>query len=111
MFYFKFAEETKYFKNVATNIVQFDNGPQLISHPPPSISLGDDLGLDVSWTCEAVANSPLMYTWLKDKKVLKCYATKFSEILILQKVFFRCFSQWFFLRITENETASPCLNV
>lgn len=70
MFYFKFAEETKYFKNVATNIVQFDNGPQLISHPPPSTSLGDDLGLSVSWTCEAVANGPLMYTWFKERKVL-----------------------------------------
>ena len=71
MFYFKFAEETKYFKTVATNIVQFDNGPHLISHPPPSISLGHDLGLGVSWTCEAVSNGPLMYRWLKDKKVLR----------------------------------------
>ena len=69
MFHFKFAEETKYFKNVATNIGQFDNGPHLISHPPPSISLGSDVGLGVSWTCEAVANGPLMYKWLKGKKV------------------------------------------
>ena len=103
MFYFKFAEETKYFKNVATNIVQFDKGPQLISHPPPSMSLGDDLELGVSWTCEAVANGPVMYSWLRDKKVLKCYMTKFSEIL------FRCFSIRFFLRMIEN--ASSCLNV
>ncbi|XP_015755007.1 PREDICTED: uncharacterized protein LOC107334576 isoform X2 [Acropora digitifera] len=63
-------EETKYFKNVATNIVQFDNGPQIISHPPPSMSLGDDLELAVSWTCEAVANGPMMYTWLRDKKTV-----------------------------------------
>ncbi|XP_067044679.1 uncharacterized protein [Acropora muricata] len=63
-------EETKYFKNVATNIGQFDNGPHLISHPPPSISLADDVGLGVSWTCEAVANGPLMYTWLKDEKTV-----------------------------------------
>ncbi|XP_067044670.1 uncharacterized protein [Acropora muricata] len=63
-------EETKYFKNVATNIVQFDNGPQLISHPPPSMSLGDDLELGVSWTCEAVANGPVRYTWLRDKKTV-----------------------------------------
>ena len=96
MFYFKFSEETKYFKSVATNIVEIDNGPQLISHPPPSMSLGDDLALGVSWTCEAVANGPVMYTWLKDKKVLKCYVTKFSEILSLQKVFLRCFSKGFF---------------
>lgn len=87
MFYFKFAEETKYFKNVATNIVQFDNGPQIISHPPPSMSLGDDLKLGVSWTCEAVANGPVMYTWLRDKKVLKCHMTKFSEILSLHRRF------------------------
>ncbi|XP_067053159.1 uncharacterized protein [Acropora muricata] len=63
-------EETKYFKNVATNIVQFDNGPQIISHPPPSMSLGDDLELAVSWTCEAVANGPVMYSWLRDKKTV-----------------------------------------
>ncbi|XP_074616069.1 uncharacterized protein LOC141875640 isoform X2 [Acropora palmata] len=63
-------EETKYFKNVATNIVQFDKGPQLISHPPPSMSLGDDLELGVSWTCEAVANGPVMYSWLREKKTV-----------------------------------------
>ena len=96
---------------MATNVVQFDNGPQLISHPPPSTSLGDDLELSVSWTCEAVANGPVMYKWLRDKKVLKCYMTKFSQILSLQKVFLRCFSIRFFLRMIENDNASSCSNV
>ncbi|KAJ7318647.1 hypothetical protein OS493_037588 [Desmophyllum pertusum] len=63
-------EETKYYKTVATNITHFDNGPRVIRHPPPSVSLGDDLGLNVSWTCDAVAKGNVAYNWLKNDQII-----------------------------------------
>ena len=78
MFDFIYTEETKYYKTVERNITQFDNGPRHIRHPPPSVSLGADLGLGVSWICEAVAGGPLTYKWLKNKKVTINYFTKYS---------------------------------
>ncbi|XP_068682166.1 uncharacterized protein [Montipora foliosa] len=74
-------EETKYYKTVARNITQFDNGPRHISHPPPSVSLGADLGLGVSWICEAVADGPLTYKWLKNQKSITS-----SQVLSLSNV-------------------------
>ncbi|XP_068682491.1 uncharacterized protein [Montipora foliosa] len=74
-------EETKYYKTVARNITQFDNGPRHISHPPPSVSLGAELGLGVSWICEAVADGPLTYKWLKNKKSITS-----SQVLSLSNV-------------------------
>ncbi|KAJ7381533.1 Cadherin cytoplasmic C-terminal, partial [Desmophyllum pertusum] len=63
-------EETKYYKTVATNITHFDNGPRVTRHPPPSVSLGDDLGLNVSWTCDAVAKGNVAYNWLKNDQII-----------------------------------------
>ena len=51
------------------NITHFDNGPRVIRHPPPSVSLGEDLGLDVSWSCDAVAEGNVAYSWLKNDQV------------------------------------------
>ncbi|XP_068730841.1 uncharacterized protein [Montipora capricornis] len=74
-------EETKYYKTVARNITQFDSGPRHIRHPPPSVSLGADLGLGVSWICEAVADGPLTYKWLKNQKSITS-----SQVLSLSNV-------------------------
>ncbi|KAL9976385.1 hypothetical protein ACROYT_G013683 [Oculina patagonica] len=59
-------EGTKFYKTVASNITRFDNGPRVMRHPPPSVSLGEDLGLNVSWTCDAVAKGNVVYSWLKN---------------------------------------------
>ena len=63
------------------NVTHFDNGPRVIRHPPPSMSLGDDLGLSVTWTCDAVAKGPVRYKWLKDEKVTLplCYLEILKE--------------------------------
>ena len=63
-------EETKYYKTVTRNVTHFDNGPRIIRHPPPSVNLGNDLGLNVSWTCDAVGKNPIEYKWLKDDQVI-----------------------------------------
>ncbi|KAJ7394203.1 Cadherin EGF LAG seven-pass G-type receptor 2 [Desmophyllum pertusum] len=63
-------EETKFYKTVAANITHFDNGPRVIRHPPPSASLGEDLGLNVSWTCDAVAKGNVVYNWLKNDQII-----------------------------------------
>ena len=54
---------------MSKHVTYFDNGPRMVRHPPPSVSLGDDLGLDVSWTCDAVAKGRVMYKWLKNDQV------------------------------------------
>lgn len=64
-----FLEEAKFYKTVASNITYFDNGPRVIRQPPPLVSLGEDLGLNVSWTCDAVANGSVTYSWLKNNQV------------------------------------------
>ena len=66
---FVFLEETKYYKTVAKNVTHFDNGPRIVRHPPSSVSLGDDLGLNISWTCDAVAKDVVTYKWLKNDQV------------------------------------------
>ena len=55
---------------MARNISQFDNGPRIIRHPPPSVSLGEDLGQNISWTCEAVARGAVAYQWLRNDQVV-----------------------------------------
>lgn len=54
---------------MARNISQFDNGPRIIRHPPPSVSLSEDLGQNISWTCEAVAKGAVAYQWLRNDQV------------------------------------------
>lgn len=71
-------EEAKYYKTVAPNITRFDNGPRVVRHPPPSVSLGEDLGLNVSWSCDAVAEGNVAYSWLKNDQVTKFEVIKFS---------------------------------
>lgn len=70
-------EEAKYYKTVAPNITDFDNGPRVVRHPPPSVSLGDDLGLNVSWSCDAVAEGNVAYSWLKNDQVTQFKVIKF----------------------------------
>jgi len=33
------------------------------------VSLGEDLGLNVSWSCDAVAEGNVAYSWLKNDQV------------------------------------------
>ena len=70
-------EEAKYYKTVAPNTTHFDNGPRVVRHPPPSVSLGDDLGLSVSWSCDAVAEGNVAYSWLKNDQVTQFKVIKF----------------------------------
>ena len=55
---------------MARNISQFDDGPRIIRHPPPSVSLGEDLGQNISWTCKAVARGAVAYQWLRNDQVV-----------------------------------------
>ena len=55
---------------MARNISRFDNGPRIIRHPPPSVSLGEDLGQNISWTCKAVARGAVAYQWLRNDQVV-----------------------------------------
>lgn len=52
---------------MARNVSQFDNGPRILRHPPPSVS--EDLGQDILWTCEAVAKGAVAYEWLRNDQV------------------------------------------
>lgn len=72
-------EEEKFYKTVAPNITHFDNGPRVVRHPPPSVRLGDDLGLDVSWSCDAVAEGHVAYSWLKNGQVTQSEVIKFPS--------------------------------
>ena len=63
-------EETRQYKTIANNITQFDKGPRIIHHPPSNArSLGGDLGLNVSWRCDAFAKGEVSYQWLKNNQV------------------------------------------
>ena len=77
---FLYLEETKYYKTLAKNVTHFDNGPRVIRHPPPSVSFGEDLGMSVSWTCDAVAKGAVSYKWLKNDKVIDML---FCSIIVL----------------------------
>ncbi|XP_022800058.1 uncharacterized protein LOC111337931 isoform X2 [Stylophora pistillata] len=62
-------EETRQYKTIANNITQFDKGPRIIHHPPSKArSLGGDLGLNVSWRCDAFAKGEVSYQWLKNNQ-------------------------------------------
>jgi len=71
-------EEAKYYKTVGPNINHFDNGPHVVRHPPPSVSLGEDLGLNVTWSCDAVAEGDVAYSWLKNDQVTQFEVITFS---------------------------------
>ena len=77
-FYFAFLlrwyslDEKRFYKRVATNLSRFDNGPQIVRHPPPFVRLGGDLGWNVSWNCDAVAGNRVTYKWLRDHRVTSC---------------------------------------
>ena len=64
-----FLEEARQYKTIGNNIIQFDKGPRIIRHPPAYTSLGGDLGLNVSWRCDAVAKGNVSYQWLKNNQV------------------------------------------